>query len=102
MFLLYYKIRNFFRIFFLYKRKNLAFINSEFQLINLIELIIRKKIHNHEIIIFIGFGRPEYLILENYLKILRNLNIKINIYKININSFFFFFNYNYSSLQEVQ
>ena len=87
---LYYKIENFFSILFFFKIKNLAFINSEFQLINLIELIDHKKINSDKIIIFIGFGRSEYLILENYLNILKKLNKKINIYKINTNSFLFF------------
>lgn len=89
--LLYYRIKNFCRIFFLYKKKNLAFVNSEFQLINLIELICKKKIYDDQIVIFIGFGRPEYLILKNYLNILKKLNKKIDIYKIEISSLLFFF-----------
>jgi hypothetical protein len=88
--LLYSQIKNFLKIFFLYKKKNLAFINSEFQLINLIELIDKKKINNDQIIIFIGFGRPEYLILKNYFNILKKLKKEINICKIKINSFLLF------------
>jgi len=88
---LYCKIKNFFKIISFFKKKNLALINSEFQLINLIELIDQKKIDTDEIIIFIGFGRFEYLILEHYLNILRKLNKKINICEIYISSFLFFF-----------
>jgi hypothetical protein len=88
--LLYSQIRNFFTIFFLYKKKNLAFLNSEFQLINLIELINKKKINNNQIILFIGFGRSEYLILKNYLNILKKLNKKLHICEIGINSFLLF------------
>lgn len=87
---MYSQIKNFFRIFFLYKKKNLAFINSEFQLINLVELIEKKKIDNSSIIIFIGFGRSEYLILKNYFNILKKLKKEIEIFKIEINSFLLF------------
>jgi hypothetical protein len=71
------KIINFFNIvYYLTKKKNVAYVNSPFQILNLIEIIKKKEINISETVLFYGLGPKQY---NNKLKYIKILNIlKIN------------------------